>query len=60
MYTEFASIKRTAERAKASNLGISENAIKNWIKENKIRAVYSGNAAMVSWTSLMDFLNLSV
>lgn len=35
---------------------ISENAIRNWIKEGHIRAVYCGRVAYISYASVVSFL----
>lgn len=55
-YTEVATINDTIARSKSEGLGIPETALRRWVKEGAVPAVYVGNKALVYWPSLMEFL----
>lgn len=51
-----ATISKTAERAKAESLGVSEMALRRWVKSGQLPAVYAGNRALIFWPTLISFL----
>ena len=56
-YTEVATINKTIERAKQSHLGITETALRRWVKDGLVPAVYVGNKALIYWPTLIEFLS---
>ena len=56
-YTEVATINKTIERAKQSHLGITETALRRWVKDGLVRAMYVGNKALIYWPTLIAFLS---
>jgi predicted site-specific integrase-resolvase len=56
-YTEMATINQTLARAKAEGLGIPETALRRWVKNGDVPAVYAGNKALIYWPALMAFLS---
>ena len=55
-YTQLATIRKTASRAKSEGLGVSEKALRAWVAEGKLAFVPSGNRRLIFWPTLMDFL----
>lgn len=55
-YTDVATIRQTVERARDEGIGISETALRRWIKDGTVHAVYAGNKALVYWPTLMAYL----
>lgn len=49
-------IRDTVARAKAEGLPISENALRNWIKQGKIPTVRAGAKHLVYFPNLARFL----
>lgn len=57
IYTDVATINKTIERAKETQLGITETALRRWVKDGCIPAVYVGNKALIYWPTLIAFLS---
>ena len=55
-YKNMATINQTLRRAKEEGLGISETALRRWVKEGQIHAVFAGKKALIYWPTLMKFL----
>lgn len=55
-YTNVASINQTLKRAKDEGLGISASALRQWVRDGSVPAVYAGNKALIHWDNLMAFL----
>ena len=55
-YNDLATIPKTLERAKAEGLCIGEAALRRWVKTGAIRAVHSGNRALIFYPALKEFL----
>jgi len=56
-YTQVATINKTLERARSEGLGIPETALRRWVKEGQVPAVYVGNKALIYWPTLLNFLS---
>lgn len=55
-FDELATIRKTVERAKHEGFGISESALRRWVKTGAIRCVQSGNRSLIYWPTLKAFL----
>ena len=55
-YTEVATIPLTLERARAEGLAVPETALRRWLHEGKIPAVYVGKKALIYWPSFVSFV----
>lgn len=53
---EMLTIRDTAARAKAEGLPISENALRNWVKQGQIPAVCAGKKQLIYYPNLIRFL----
>jgi hypothetical protein len=56
---EYDTIRGTARRARAQGLGITECAIRRWVKSGEIPCILSGTRAYVSWHSVLAYIGLS-
>ena len=56
---EMLTIRDTANRAKAEGLPISENALRNWVKQGKVPAVLAGKKQLIYYPNLIRFLTCS-
>lgn len=56
---EMLTIKQTADKLKGlyPNTPISEYALRAWQKDQKFHSVTAGRKILISWESLMCFLN---
>ena len=56
---EMLTIKQAAQRLKASqpNTPICEVTLRRWQKERKFHSVTAGRKILISWPSLLAFLN---
>lgn len=57
MATEFGSIRQIHDRLIAEGFNVSEYALRRWIKDGKIRAVYSGSKAYLRYDAVLAVLN---
>ena len=49
-------IRGTVQRAQSEGLGISEYALRSWIKRGLIPVRYAGSKTLVFWPNVRDFL----
>jgi hypothetical protein len=56
---EYNTIRATVRRAKQAGLGVTECAIRRWVRNDEIPYVKSGNRTYISWSSLLAYLGLS-
>lgn len=49
-------INEALKRARAENIPLPETALRRWVKNGQIPAVYAGRKAMIYWPNLMNFL----
>ena len=56
MKSDLLSPRATVARAKAEGLPVSETAVRRWLKTGELRAVRSGNRALIYWPSLVEFI----
>ena len=52
------SIRESSRWLKEAGYPISENAVRTWVKTKAIKAVYSGNKALVLYQDLLDYLGV--
>ncbi len=55
-YTDVATIRATAQRAKDEGLGVTERQIRTWVKQGHLRHTMVGRKALVFWPNLLRFL----
>lgn len=55
-WKQTATIRETAARCKAEGLGVSEWALRGWVRTGKIKYVMAGNKALIYWKNLLTFL----
>ena len=55
-YTDVATINQTVARAKHEGLGIPETALRRWVHDGSVPAVYVGKKALIYWPALIAFL----
>lgn len=55
---EINTIRGTARRAQAEGIGITECAIRRWVKSGEIPCILSGTRAYVSWHSVLQYIGL--
>lgn len=55
-YTDVATINQTVARARDEGLGIPETALRRWVRDGSVPAVYAGKKALIYWPSLLAFL----
>ena len=54
--SELCTIRDTAARAKAEGLGVSENALREWVASGALAFVPVGNRRLIFWPTLLAFL----
>ena len=57
--SEYDTIRGTARRARAQGLGITECAIRRWVKTGDLPCIRSGNRMYVSWSALLAYLGIA-
>lgn len=55
-WKQTATIHQTAERCKAEGLGVTEWALRGWVKSGQLRHVKAGKKALIYWDNLISFL----
>ena len=56
MKADLLSPRATVTRAKSEGLPVSETAVRRWLKTGEIRAVHSGNRALIFWPSVYEYV----
>ena len=51
------SVNEAVKRGKLENVPISETAIRRWVRDGTLHAVFSGRKALIYWPSLMKLLS---
>ena len=46
-YTDVATINQTVARARDEGLGIPETALRRWVRDGSVPAVYAGKKALI-------------
>lgn len=54
---EMLTVKQAIEKANNCGIGISEYALRRWIKEGQFPTVNTGRKVLINWAVLMRFLN---
>lgn len=49
-------INQTLKRAREEGLCIPETALRRWVKDGQVHAVFAGKKALIYWPTLMEFL----
>lgn len=49
-------INETVARSKLEGIPISESAVRRWVRNGDIHAVYAGKKALIYWPALLEFL----
>lgn len=55
-FTDVATISATLRRARAEGLGVPETAIRRWVKDGTLPAVFVGNKALIFYPNLRRLL----
>ena len=55
-YTKVATIRETLKRARESNLGISENFLRQACREGKLKHNNVGSKILIYWPNLISYL----
>ena len=53
---DVATINETLERARAEGITLTETALRRWVKNGQIPAVYAGKKALIFWPNLVKFV----
>ena len=52
-----ANVAATARRCEAEHIGVTDKALRRWVKEGAFPTVLIGKSRFINWNVLMDFLN---
>jgi hypothetical protein len=52
-----ANIRATARRCEAEGIGVSDKALRQWVRDGAFPTVPVGNSRFINWDTLMNFLN---
>lgn len=53
-----ANIRATARRCEAEDIGVSEKALRQWVKDGTLPSIAVGRSGRhINWDTLMDFLS---
>ena len=52
-----ANISATARRCEAEDIGVSDKALRQWVREGAFPTVPVGRSRFINWDVLMDFLS---
>lgn len=50
------SINETVTRSKLEGIGVSETALRRWVRDGTIHATYSGRKALLYWPAVKKLL----
>jgi ribosomal protein S25 len=50
------SINETVQRSKVEGIPITQTALRQWVKNGDIHAVYAGRKALLYWPAVVKFL----
>lgn len=50
------SINETVTRSKLEGMGVSETALRRWVRDGTIHATYSGRKALLYWPAVKKLL----
>ena len=50
------SINETVTRSKLKGMGVSETALRRWVRDGTIHATYSGRKALLYWPAVKKLL----
>lgn len=53
---DVATINETLERARAEGIPLPETALRRWVKNGEIPAVYAGKKALLYWPNVVRFV----
>lgn len=54
---KIATIRDTVSRCQREGIGVTEYGLRRWIKEGRLKVLWSGNRALVNWDNLMEFVS---
>lgn len=57
MQFDMNTIRATARRLKTDGINISESALRRWVKQGILPAVYSGRRAYIRYAKVLELLN---